>query len=267
MSKINGFLFLIVLTYVSSACAHDTWVETNTNLIRSRDAIYVDLKLGNHGNEHRDFKLASKIDLAGCKLSVIDPDGKKYDLVPALVDTGYTPKEGFWRAKFAAVKPGLYQVAHSLDKVVNHGKPVRSIKSGKTFFVVSESLDKVPMSNPGFDRTLGHPLEIVPTANTVTPMGPGKPISVRVLFKGKPLSDAQVSFIPRTETLKEGFDDRCERMTDQNGEASFTPQMGDQYLVVVHHTRENETGPDYELTAYAATLTVFVPDVCPCCGE
>ncbi|MBN69266.1 MAG: cobalt ABC transporter substrate-binding protein, partial [Gimesia sp.] len=68
--------------------AHDTWVESNTSLIRSGDAIYIDLKLGNHGNHHRDFKLASKIDLEGCTLDVLDPTGKAYDLKSTVIDTG-----------------------------------------------------------------------------------------------------------------------------------------------------------------------------------
>ena len=44
--------------------AHDTWVQTNTPLIRVGDAVHIDLMLGNHGNDHRDFKLASKVDPA-----------------------------------------------------------------------------------------------------------------------------------------------------------------------------------------------------------
>lgn len=252
---------------VGPAFAHDTWVETNTNLIRTGDAIYVDLKLGNHGNEHRDFKLASKIDLDSCTLDVIAPDGKTYDLKPQLIDTGYAPKEGFWRGKFAPSSPGLYLVSHSLDKIVNHGRPIRSIKSGKTCLVVSPSLDRVSMEHPGFDRVLGHPLEIVPVANPVTPMGPGQEIALRVLFKGKPLANTRVAFIPRGETLKKGFDKDFERTTDTHGEARFTPKTGNQYLIVVHHRAEEESAADYDFTAYSATLTVFVPEVCPCCGE
>jgi len=51
------------LMLARTALAHDTWVQTNTNLIRSGDAVHVDLMLGNHGNDHRDFKLASKTGL------------------------------------------------------------------------------------------------------------------------------------------------------------------------------------------------------------
>jgi uncharacterized GH25 family protein len=257
----------LCLALSASAHAHDTWVETNTNVIRSGDAVHVDLLLGNHGNNHRDYKLASKTTLDGCTLKVHDPARRSYDLLEQLADTGYTPKEGFWTGKFAATSPGLYVVEHTFDKVVNHGKPVRSIKSGKAFFVVSQSLDRVPRENPGFDRVLGHALELVPTVNPVTPMGPGQPIGVRVLLKGKPLAQAVVSFIPRGETLAEGFDDRFERKTDADGEARFTPSAGNYYLVVVHHKADDETGEGYEGTQYSAALNVLVPDLCPCCGE
>ena len=80
---------------------------------------------------------------------------------------------------------------------------------GGNFFVMSPSLDRVPERNPGFNRALGHPLELIPETNPVTPMGPGLPIRVRLLYKGK----------------------------------------------------------GYEFTKYSAALTVYVPQVCPCCGE
>lgn len=255
------------LAVVHSVLAHDTWVQTNTNLIRVKDAIHIDLMLGNHGNEHRDFKLASKIDLAGCTLKVHSPTGKAYDVRDQLTDLGYTPKEGFWSTKLGVTEPGLYTVEHALDKVVNHGKPVRSIKGAKSYFVVSPSLDKVSADNPGFDKPVGHALELVPTENPVTPMGPGKPIKVKLLLKGKPLAATRVSFVPRGQTLAKDFDEQFERRTDENGMASFTPTEGNYYLVVAHHSAPDEKGSDYELTQYSATLTVFVPDVCPCCGD
>jgi uncharacterized GH25 family protein len=260
-------LLALCLLSAGPAVAHDTWVETHTNLIRAGDAVHIDLKLGNHGNDHRDFKLASKITLDGCTLDLIAPSGQRYDLESNLSDLGYAPTDGYWSARFTGVEPGLYCVAHSLDKVVNHGRPVRSIKSGKTFFVVSPSLDRVSQENPGYDKPLGHPLEIVPVVNPVTPMGPGQPISVRLLHNGRPLANARVSFIPRGHTLQEGFDPEHERTTNEKGEASFTPRSGNVYLVVAHRHADDESGDDYEATLYSATLTVFVPQICPCCGE
>ena len=259
------FLWPLLLSPLA-AQAHDTWVQTNTNLVKTDNGVHIDLMLGNHGNDHRDYKLASKISLANAQFKVHAPNGSAYDLKDRLIDTGYTPKEGFWSGKFVAAEPGLYLVEHLMDSVVNHGKPVRSVKSGKTCFVVSQKLDDVPEDNPGFDKVLGHPLEIVPEANPVTPMGPEVPIRVKVLLHGKPLPEARVSFIPRGTTLAEGFDDEYERRTNENGRASFAPKEGNYYLVAVHH-KTDERGEGYESTSYSATLTIFVPDVCPCCGE
>jgi len=256
----------LLLGLAGAVAAHDTWVQTNTNVVRASDNVHVDLMLGNHGNDHRDFKLASKIDLDGCTLAVLAPDGKRYDLKDRLIDTGYTPREGFWTARFAGAQPGLYLVAHTSDKVVSYA-PTRSVKSAKTFFVVSKSLDRVSPDNPGFDKPLGHALELVPETNPVTPMGPGTPIKVRLLYKGKPLANAQVSFIPRGESLSEGFDKRYERLTDEQGRAAFTPKEGNYYLVVAHRVEPKESGKGYESTKYSATLTVLVPQICPCCGE
>jgi uncharacterized GH25 family protein len=269
MRRLTAFAIAFSVFTVQSwpAAAHDTWVETNTNLIRAGDAVYIDLKLGNHGNEHRDFRLASKINLEHCTLEVIDPAGNAYDIKDRLADVGYTPAEGYWMAKFAAVEPGLYIVSHTIDSIVNHGRPVRSIKSGKACFVASPTLDRVSRDHPGFDRILGHPLELVPVTNPVTPMGPGQALSVRLLLKGEPARDMRVSFIPRGVDLAEGFDADYERMTDENGEAEFVPTAGGQYLIVAHHRAEDETGDGYDLTQYSATLTVFVPELCPCCTE
>jgi uncharacterized GH25 family protein len=260
----------LALVLPFSAYGHDTWVQTNTNIIRCGDVVHVDLMLGNHGNEHRDFKLAGKITPgAATTLEVIGPDGAKYDLRERMVDTGYTPQEGYWTARFEPTGSGTYTVAHRDDRVMSYA-PERSIKGAKAFFVVSESLDAPTVDNPGFDRPVGHELELVPVRNPVTPMGPGTPITVRLLYKGKPLAGEKVSFIPRGATLVAGFDERYERETDAEGLATFEPTEATSYLVAAHKTEEGEggtlDGKAYQFTKYGATLTVYVPRICPCCG-
>lgn len=250
----------------SAALAHDTWVQPNTNLVRVGDAVHLDLLLGNHGNDHRDFKLAGKAPLEGSTLDVIGPDGKSLDLKSSLTDQGYAPKEGFWTTRFTPAAAGLYTVVQTSDRVVDYA-PERSIKSAKTFFVATRSLDKVPVDNPGFDRPLGHPLELVPQTNPVTPMGPGTRVTVKLLFKGKPLAGERVSFVPRGVALAESFDPRYERKTDDNGEATFEPTEANYYLVVAHRKEPAEGGQGYTATKYSATLCLYVPAVCPCCGE
>jgi len=254
-----------VLTAVPVAFAHDTWVETNTSVIRAGDAVFVDLKLGNHGNDHRDFKLASKVDLAGCKLQILLPNGAKYDMLDQLRDLGYAPKEGYWSGKFVCGAAGTHVVAHEYDQIVHHGRPTRSIKSGKCFFLSATQLDRVKDDSELWQTPLGHPLEIVPLSHPVLFTGPGMPVRVQVLRNGKPLADARVSFIPQGVTLAEGFDDTYERRTDENGQAAFTPRTGAKLLIVTHLRAEEEKSKDYDLTAYSATLHMIIPEICPCC--
>ena len=56
-------------------------------------------------------------------------------------------------------------------------------------------------------------------------------------------------------------------LADEQGRAGFTPKEGNYYLVVAHHEEPGESGKGYQSTKYSATLTVLVPQVCPCCGE
>jgi len=254
----------ISLLSVSIGRAHDAWVQTNTNLVRVGDVALIDLMLGNHGNDHRDFKLAGKVGLERCTLEVVAPGGQKYDIKPQLIDTGYAPREGYWSARFVNGEPGLYTIAYSGEG--GHGT-TRSLKSAKVYFLASESLDRPRHEHSEYKQPLGHWLELVPLSNPVLPMGPGLPIRVQVLYHGEPLADARVSFIPRGETLAEGLDATYERMTDGDGTATFTPKEGNLYLIVVHHLEPHEAGEGYDETKYCATLTVYVPQVCPCCGE
>ncbi|CAN5508328.1 hypothetical protein BH11ARM2_BH11ARM2_12520 [soil metagenome] len=178
------------------AGAHDIWVEPSSNVVRAGDWLNLSLMLGNHGNEHRDFRLASKVGDGDQSLVAYGPKGTKIDLTPSLVDEGYTPQEGFWSARYQPEAPGLYLAASTMDKVMSYA-PVRDIRSAKTFFVASRSLDGVPEKNPGYDRVLSHPLELVPVVNPITRFDAGSTFRVRLLYKGKALPNTKVSFIPR----------------------------------------------------------------------
>ena len=249
---------LFVVCVPSIAMPHDTWVETNTSRVRVGDVVHIDLKLGNHGNNHRDFKLASKVSLGPTAIAVTSPIGEPIDLKSRLVDTGLSPKEGYWTARFIPKHSGMYLVSQTSESM--HGK-TRSMKSGKTYFMASEKLDDVVSTKVVYDTPIGHSLEIVPLSNPVTEMGPGHPIRVKVLLNSKPLSGARVSFIPRGAVLQEGFDTNHERETDSDGIASYQPEEGNIVLVVVHHVAPDQKGDGYEGTTYSSTLTIAVPQL------
>jgi len=255
------------LIFVATAAAHDTWVETNTALVRAGDRVEIDVKLGNHGNNHRDFKLAGKQSLEGLTLDVVDPAGKRLDFKPSLADVGYAPKEGYWSGSFVTSEPGHYTVVASSDRIVNHGAPQRSIRSAKTVWLASKSLDKPTAPNKAYQKPLDLPCELVLLSDPVLFTGPGNPIQVQLLRAGKPAAEVVVSFVPRGGELAEGFDKTYERRTDEQGKASFTPKEGNTYLIVAHILATEEKGDGYDDTKYAATLTVRIPQVCPCCDE
>jgi len=131
---------------------------------------------------------------------------------------------------------------------------------------VSDSLDKPAVDFKGFEKPMGHELELVFLSNPDSPVGPGTPIKVQLFHKGKPLAGTKVSFIPRGVILKEGTDSDYERITDQDGKASFSPKQGTFHLIV-SHLKTEEKGPGFEGTSYTAALTVYVPQKCACCAE
>ncbi len=255
---------LLLAAAATAARAHDTWLQVAPRLVRPDDVVHVDLFLGNHGNEHRDFKVAGKLgSLEGVTVGVIGPDGRTTDIVPDMVDVGYAPKEGFWSARFVPAATGLHCAAHYREGV-RHG--AMGFKGGKTYFLVAESLDAATKPTGGLPAPVGHPLELVLESDPVLGSGPGRQIAVRLLFKGQPLADQVVSFIPRGATLAEGFDAAYERRTDAAGRCSFTPKEGNLFLVVSHVERE-EKGEGYDKAAYATTLLLDVPQRCTCCVE
>ena len=241
-----------------NASAHDTWVEVNTTEVREGNVVYVDLKLGNHGNDHRDFKMHSLITLDHVKLAVRMPCGCTSDIKTTLIPTASEARQGYWTTRYTTTKPGLHVVSHELDTL--HGR-IRAIKSAKAYFVVGPdaAATKGPLSR--CNVPLRHPLELVPLTNPVTESGPNKPIRVRVVFEEKPLANARVDFIPRGQQLAEGFDEQFERRTDDKGVAEFSPTEANLILVVVHHQEPGRSGEGYESTHYSATLTVAVPEV------
>jgi uncharacterized GH25 family protein len=235
--------------------AHDTWIQSGPLVTRHKDVVHVDLMLGNHGNNHRDFKLASKITLAPCTLEVIAPDGTRTDLKPRVVDMGSAEKEGFWSAKMIANQMGVYQVVHTLDTL--HGK-TRAIKSSKSYFISSSCFGTVPST--GSDRIvpLNKGLEFV-LETPIKSISANRELRMQVLWNGKPQTGVAVAFVPRGVKLAEEKDPQYERVSDDRGYVTFTPSEGNLLLAVAHHLVPEERGEGFDKTHYGATMVLSVP--------
>jgi uncharacterized GH25 family protein len=255
MIRIQALAAAIAVVIAVPSRGHDTWVQVSSGAVRQGEVVHVDLFLGNHGNDHRDFKIAGKLrSLEGATLAVIGPSGRRTDLVPDLVDLGTAADEGFWSGRFVAAGEGLHCVAHTRDGI-RHG--TRGIKSAKAYFLVAERLDAAPPGDAAVP--LGHPLELVLESHPVLDCGPGREIVVRLLHHGKPLAAERVSFIPRGAKLAAGFDAAFERLTDAEGRCRYVPEAGNLLLVVARRTQPEEKAAGYDKTAYTATLVLDVP--------
>ena len=233
--------------------AHDTWVQLNTSTTPAKQSVYVDLMLGNHGNNHRDFLLASKIPLENSTLTLLAADRSTTDLKPSLADRGLDPKEGFWTSRITPASSGLYCVHHTYDAVVTYA-PKRSRKFAKAFFQAGDE------TSTSFSTPLGHALEIVPLVDP-TRLSAGDKLKAKVLLNGQPYKDAVISCIPQGTELTEDFDPAHEARTDAEGQAELPLPEANRYLVVVHHKAPEEKADNYSAgTEYAATLTLLVRD-------
>lgn len=251
----KGVRYLVALVLVGlvggQARGHDIWIQPSASVLEAGDWLRLNLMLGNHGNSHRDFKLASKVSATAKNLQVYRPDGVVEDLTSALADLGLDEKEGYWSARYVPTAPGLYMAASFFDQVM-HYAPVRDVKSAKTFFRVG------PTVATGFDRSLGHALEIIPSSNPI--LVATDTLAVRILYKGKPLPETKVSFIPMGATLKEDDDPDHETKTDMSGTAKMKVAQGDVYLVVAHYKDREAKGEGYAGINYSATLCLVVPN-------
>ena len=248
-------ILLFTLLGLAAASAHDTWIQLNVAHAEARQPVYADLMLGNHGNNHRDFQLASKIPLTGSTLTLISPGGTITDLKPGLVDTSAEEKEGYWSARILPVTSGLHIVAHTYDAIVTYA-PKRSIKGAKAFFL-SGTRDGNETGSK-FTTPIGHALEIIPLEDP-TVLHSGDKLGARVLFKGQPLKDTVISCIPRGKELAGEFDGDHETKTNDKGEAILPLPEANIYLIVTHLKAPAETGESYSAgTEYSAALTVWV---------
>lgn len=261
-SVIVALLSAVTFTPTS---AHDTWVQVDTLLARTDDIVHVDVMLGNHGNNHRDFKLSSKISLAPWTLEVVNPQGDRQDIKPSVVDAGYGPKEGFWSARFETGESGTYSIVHKLDTL--HGR-TRALKTSKTFVFASKDGANTNIEKTNNEATESHsatsPIEIganleLVLLTPITSLSAGQEMEFIVKQHGKPVADQVVTFIPRGANLGPDFDPQFERTSDNSGRISFTPAHANLYLVVAHKAAPDESGEGYDKTHYSATLMLPVP--------
>ncbi|WP_134698817.1 DUF4198 domain-containing protein [Ammoniphilus sp. YIM 78166] len=251
-----------ILSAAVPALAHDGWSQTNAPIIGVGENSYVELLFGNHSNHHASYRIDSNWNLDNSKVYVTLPNGTKADISSTLFYTGEeidTPESrlkvnNYHVASFASQMAGAHIISVEGDMVFKHGDVAsRTLRSAKSFVAVSDlpSAQRVAHLG-GFKRQVTTDrAELVPQFNPAALVS-GKEVSVQLLLKGQPVSDAEVSLIQRSNSEGKTF------KTDANGIITFTAGPADYYLVRSKIEKAEKSEGQYDKTYYEATMTFHV---------
>jgi uncharacterized GH25 family protein len=106
-------------------------------------------------------------------------------------------------------------------------------------------------------KPLGHVLEIVPLKDPAK-LKPGEPLEVQVLFRGKPLADAQVAAAYAGAEMK-GHEFPVVTRTDAEGKAALKLDRGGLWYARLIHMVPAQDDPDYQWRSFFSTMTFTVP--------
>ncbi|HYB40268.1 MAG TPA: DUF4198 domain-containing protein [Candidatus Methylomirabilis sp.] len=260
VARAAALLALLVLLAPGPGLAHDGWIEAHPAIVESGQSVSLFLLYGNHSNEHRSYRLASKWEPKYARLVVVDPAGRERDLSAQIVDLGEDaeavgPKgpKGFHLAAFAPADPGLYLALVKQVRVVEFGGPrFQSIVVAKTAFVSLASPTVLAAQGAvGFDRPIGgdDALEIIPISNPAG-LRTGDPLSLEVRYRGRPAAGRVVSVVGRLDGAASARD----LTTDAAGRVKLVAGPADYYLARVSLEDQTERVEGrFDKSAYEAT--------------
>ncbi len=248
-------LLILSLALTGQALTHDIWIETDKAVYQSNQSVNLSLMLGNHGNHHRDYKLASYVKPGQATFDVYPNQTASVDYIKNLRLTS-VGNDKFWQFNANFQRAGQYAAASTFDQVMTYA-PVRDIKSAKAYFWIEPSSSTVKTLD--YKIPLGHKFELIPQSDPSRQLRAGRSFSVKVLFNGNPKPGIVVSFIPKGIELVDNFDPFYQRVTDENGEASYPIGNTGPHLVAAHLKDPRAKGIGYQGINYSATLFLNVP--------
>ena len=259
-------LAFVLLTYPLPARAHDLWLVPDPSLTPGKPAVV-------RANSGMDFPVSEHAPDVGAfpRRLVLLPDGTAGTLDAA----GKDDKSGLLR--FTPAQPGVYVVAVetkprviklSADDfnayLVSDGLPHIFELRSKERTLDKDAVERYSKSpkalvrvgaGPGDPcRVVGLPLEIVPLRDPFA-LKPGDTLGVRVLFRGKPLADANLGWDhPGDGPMPSGT-----VRTDGQGTALVPVARAGLMTVRLTHMTRPKT-KDYEWESFWTTLTFRIPE-------
>jgi len=97
-------------------------------------------------------------------------------------------------------------------------------------------------------------------------MEPGVSIAERLLYKEKPSGRGEYRLYPVRRNLQGRPGCTLCASHGRAGTRFFHATGANTIWSWLHFKEPKERGKGYDYTLYSATLTVYVPQICPCCG-
>lgn len=250
-------LLFVFLSLISAPLlAHDFWIEPSTYSPRKGERVALRLRVGEHflgdaiprmPSSITSFQLLSSSPaVAVTGPANAEPAGAAA-MPTANIAVGAYASRGTVAAMDAATfaryvrEEGLERAARATG--VNPTKPVRD-----SFARCAKVLLRGEGAATGFDRVAGMTLELVPLTNPFTTKAPAA-MKFRLLYRGKPLSGALITAIPKTRPSAQ-----VTARSDASGSVTLPIGRRGEWLVkAVHLIRATSTDADVE--SYWASLT------------
>ena len=228
-------LLAALLALATPVEAHDGWLEAHPILVERGQLLSLFLMYGNHGNDHRSYRIAGKWRPEYATVVVTGPAGPPVDLTSTVTDLGDAedvgPKgpKGFHVAAFVPTQDGAYiaLVTQRRELQVERAK-FQSIGTAKVVFAALASpVVAAARLLTGFDRAVASAdaLEIIPVTNPLA-LRPGDVLTVEIRHRGRPLQSQPISIVRRIE----GAPSAQTLTTDDRGQVKIVTGPADSYL-------------------------------------
>ncbi len=261
-SSFAACLLSIVLT--GTSLAHEFYLEPDTYRPKAGEALRIAMREGERFAGLPYPRDAAKIR----KFSIVGPDGEApvMGLDGRLISFARTSSAGVYVLGYESVprvtrleadvferylrEEGLENAA--LQRAQRHETQLAARDAYHRFAKLLLCTDAAADTS-GFDRTVGHLLEITPIANPFR-IAPGERLEVRVTFRGQPLAGAAVVFV------QQGAPRELTRVvTDAEGRAAVRLAVSGRWMATTVTMQRSDPGEDSDWSSYWASLIFETP--------
>jgi uncharacterized GH25 family protein len=256
-------LSLLALLLVSSARAHDYWLQPETFVTAPNKPVAVRLLVGDNleVETERAFerKTTLRLQLTSASetrdLLASGKEGGKPFLTLRIKEAG-----SHWIAlerdrrtiRLEAEKFNDYLIEEGLDRVLDQRRLAKeSDKPGRERYSrYLKCLLRCGDGDESWKKPLGHRLEIVPLSDP-SAVKPGGMLKVRVQFDGKPLPDVAIFALHRKGEKVQ----RQKEKTDRDGVAAYRLGDAGQWLIRMVHMRRCPDPEDADWESFWTSLS------------